>query len=92
MYCTEIYEKIQVKFFSKKLKVDLSKTMARAEIRQETVEVHKSVEDDRRLVVQVDVLSVLLCFVLLSDIVIIYLDIITYFLCSYCLRRLLSAL
>lgn len=29
--------------------------MARAEIRQETVEVHKSVEDDRRLVVQVGV-------------------------------------
>lgn len=28
--------------------------MARAEIRQETVEVHKSVEDDRRLVVQVE--------------------------------------
>ncbi|VDK77179.1 unnamed protein product, partial [Onchocerca ochengi] len=40
-------------FSNKKLKVDLSKTMARAEIRQETVEVHKSVEDDRRLVVQV---------------------------------------
>ncbi|OZC05529.1 hypothetical protein X798_07497, partial [Onchocerca flexuosa] len=43
----------------KKLKVDLSKTMARAEIRQETVEVHNSVEDDRRLVVQAAIIRIM---------------------------------
>ncbi|EJW84073.1 Cullin-1 [Wuchereria bancrofti] len=46
-------------FSNKKLKVDLSKTMARAEIRQETVEVHKSVEDDRRLVVQAAIVRIM---------------------------------
>ncbi|VDN02502.1 unnamed protein product [Thelazia callipaeda] len=45
-------------FSNKKLKVDLSKTMGRTEVRQETVEVHKSVEDDRRLVVQASFLSI----------------------------------
>ncbi|VDK86282.1 unnamed protein product [Litomosoides sigmodontis] len=51
--------KLNSDFSNKKLKVDLSKTMARAEIRQETVEVHKSVEDDRRLVVQAAIVRIM---------------------------------
>ncbi|KHN76407.1 Cullin-1 [Toxocara canis] len=44
--------KLNLSFANKKLKVDLSKTMLRTEVRQETVEVQKSVDDDRRMVVQ----------------------------------------
>lgn len=51
--------RLNLSFSNKKLKVDLSKTMARTEIRQETVEVHKSVEDDRRLVVQAAIVRIM---------------------------------
>lgn len=40
-------------FFSKKLKVDLSKTLMRSEQKRETEEVQKTIEDDRRMVIQV---------------------------------------
>lgn len=39
--------------FSKKLKVDLSKTLMRGEVKRENEEVQKTVDDDRRLVIQV---------------------------------------
>lgn len=39
--------------FSKKLKVDLSKTVLRTEVRQEQEQVHKNIEEDRKILIQV---------------------------------------
>uniref|UniRef100_A0A915APJ3 Cullin protein neddylation domain-containing protein n=2 Tax=Parascaris univalens TaxID=6257 RepID=A0A915APJ3_PARUN len=51
--------KLNLTFANKKLKVDLSKTMMRTEVRQETVEVQKSVDDDRRMVVQAAIVRIM---------------------------------
>lgn len=47
------------KFSSKKFKVDLTKVTGKAEAKQESDDVQRAVEDDRRLVIQV-------CFVFLK--------------------------
>jgi len=40
-------------FFSKKLKVDLTKILMRSEVKKDSEEVQKSVDEDRRMVIQV---------------------------------------
>ncbi|VDN59374.1 unnamed protein product [Dracunculus medinensis] len=43
----------------KKLKIDLSKAMSRNEIRQETVEIQKFVDDDRRMIIQAAIVRIM---------------------------------
>uniref|UniRef100_A0A0N5AG83 CULLIN_2 domain-containing protein n=1 Tax=Syphacia muris TaxID=451379 RepID=A0A0N5AG83_9BILA len=56
---TEVDADSLVNFFSKKLKVDLSKGLSRAEVKQESAEVQKSVEDDRKIVIQAAVVRIM---------------------------------
>jgi cullin 1 len=46
-------------FFSKKLKVDLSKAVTRSEVRKEQVDVQKDLEEDRRMVIQAAIVRVM---------------------------------
>uniref|UniRef100_A0A915EMR5 Cullin family profile domain-containing protein n=1 Tax=Ditylenchus dipsaci TaxID=166011 RepID=A0A915EMR5_9BILA len=46
-------------FTNKKLKVDLSKTLMRGEVKRENEEVQKTVEDDRRLVIQAAIVRIM---------------------------------
>ncbi|KAI1718755.1 cullin family domain-containing protein [Ditylenchus destructor] len=46
-------------FSNKKLKVDLSKTLMRGEVKRENEEVQKTVDDDRRLVIQAAIVRIM---------------------------------
>jgi len=51
--------KLNSTFSNKKMKVDLSKTQLRTEVRQEQEQVQKTVEDDRRILIQAAIVRIM---------------------------------
>uniref|UniRef100_A0A914WUN3 Cullin family profile domain-containing protein n=1 Tax=Plectus sambesii TaxID=2011161 RepID=A0A914WUN3_9BILA len=51
--------RLNTSFSNKKLKVDLSKAVLRTEVRQEQEQVHKNIEEDRKMVIQAAIVRIM---------------------------------